>query len=185
MNAPELTAAPILETPRLILRAHRREDLDACAAMWGDPAMVRHISGRPSTRPEAWRRLLAYAGHWVLMGFGYWAVVEKASGRFIGDVGLSDFKRGVDPRLDDAPEIGWLIAPAAQGRGYATEAAHAALDWIEQALAPPRTACLIDPGNEASLRIAATLGYHETARVELNGSPALVLERSTPRRVRG
>ncbi len=185
MSTREVTVAPTIKTPRLTLRAHQRDDLDASASMWGDPVMVRHISGRPSSRPEAWRRLLSYAGHWVLMGFGYWAVVETASGRFMGDVGLSDFKRGVDPRLDDVPEIGWVVAPWAQGRGYAGEAAQAALDWIDDTRAPSRTACVIDPGNEASLRIAAKLGYRESARVELNGAPTILLERPGPKRGRG
>ena len=61
---------PELETPRLSLRGHRVEDLEDCAAMWGDPQVTRHIGGRPSTKEEVWSRLVRYVGHWALLGFG-------------------------------------------------------------------------------------------------------------------
>jgi hypothetical protein len=68
--------APRLETARLILRAHGAHDLPAVAAMWPDAAVVRHISGRPSTREECWARILRYAGLWPITGYGYWAAEE-------------------------------------------------------------------------------------------------------------
>src|SRR5579872_7110534 len=82
---------PILETDRLKLRGHRLEDFEACAAVWADPAVVRYISGKPSTRTQSWLRMLAYGGHWQHVPFGYWAVEEKKTGRYIGDVGFADF----------------------------------------------------------------------------------------------
>src|SRR5690242_21259683 len=78
---PGLATAPTLETARLRLRAHRPDDFAACRAIWSDPEIVRHIGGKPSTGEEAWRRLLTYAGLWRLLGFGYWAIEERASGR--------------------------------------------------------------------------------------------------------
>ena len=102
---------PIVETARLRLRGHRAEDFDDCAAMWADPSVVRHIGGRPFPAEETWTKILRYAGLWALLGFGYWAVEEKASGRYVGDVGLADFKRDVQPSFDGAPEIGWALAP--------------------------------------------------------------------------
>ena len=89
---------PILSTPRLTLRGHRIDDLADSTAMWADPRVTRHIGGRPFTREETWSKVLRYVGHWALLGFGYWVVVEKASGGFVGDVGLADFERGVVPR---------------------------------------------------------------------------------------
>ena len=64
----EFVRAPRIETARLILRAHGAADLDAVAAMWSDAALVRHITGKPSTREESWARILRYAGLWPTKG---------------------------------------------------------------------------------------------------------------------
>src|ERR1700689_3125008 len=115
---------PVLETERLTLRGHRLDDFPASAAMWADPIVTRHF-GKSFTEEEAWTRFLRYVGHWALLGFGYWVVEEKATGIFAGEIGFADYKRNVEPSLKDVPEIGWVLATQAQGRGYATEAARA------------------------------------------------------------
>lgn len=97
---------PTLETERLVLRAHRVEDFPGVAALWSDPAVVRFISGVPQTLEESWSRLLRYAGHWRLLGFGYWAVEEKATGNFLGEVGFADMKRAIEPPLGPLPKPG-------------------------------------------------------------------------------
>src|SRR6266852_5354978 len=104
------TAVPAVDTERLTLRGHRLEDFGECAAMWADPEVTRHIGGRPFSAEEVWTKLLRYVGHWSLMGFGYWVIREKASGRFVGEVGFADFKRDIEPSLVSAPEIGWALA---------------------------------------------------------------------------
>ncbi len=73
---------PKLETQRLILRAHRIDDFDACSALWSDTNVVRYISGVPSTPEETWSRFLRYCGYWQMLGFGYWVLEEKNSGEF-------------------------------------------------------------------------------------------------------
>ncbi len=145
--------------------------------MWADPVVVRHISGRPSTAEESWRRLLRYAGLWPLLGFGYWAVEERATGQYIGDVGLADFHRDMVPPLGDMPEAGWVLASRAHGKGFATEALGAVLAWTDRELARRTTACIIDPENKASIRVATKCGYVEFARGSVKGSPVLVLRR--------
>src|SRR5579875_2663294 len=90
-------AAPVLETERLRLHGHRLADFADSAALWTDPLVTRFIGGRPSTPDEVWSRLSRYIGHWTALGFGYWAVRERASGRFAGEVGLADFRREIDP----------------------------------------------------------------------------------------
>jgi RimJ/RimL family protein N-acetyltransferase len=172
-----VTSAPTLETERLRLRAHRKTDFEALSKMWADPVVVRHIGGRPSTAEETWGRLLRYAGLWTLLGFGYWAVEERATSRFVGDVGLADFHRDMTPPLGDAPEAGWVLAPWAHGKGYATEALRAVLAWADGELARRTTVCIIDPDNLASLRVATKCGYAEFARGQLKGSPVNVLRR--------
>jgi RimJ/RimL family protein N-acetyltransferase len=169
---------PTLETDRLVLRPHTLDDFDDCAAIWADPAVTRHIGGKPSTPSESWARLLRYAGHWTLLGFGYWAVEEKASGRFIGEIGFADFKRGIDPSLAGLPEIGWVLAPDAHGQGFATEGVRAALAWGDAHFGAARTFCIISPENHASIRVAEKCGYRECMRTAYNGSPTTVFTRS-------
>ncbi len=169
--------APILETARLTLRAHDAADLDAVAAMWGDPAVVRHITGTPSTREECWARMLRYAGLWALRGYGYWAVVEKQSGKFAGDVGIADFARILDPAQSIAPEAGWALAPSAQGKGYATEAMQAVLAWADAHLGRPHTYCILDAKNAASLRVAEKCGYRPFAQVTYKNAPTSLYRR--------
>ncbi len=172
------TSVPSLETPRLRLRAHRAADFEACAALWGDPRVTAHITGRPQTREETWARLLRYAGHWAWLGFGYWAVEEKASGAYVGEIGFADFRRQIEPPLEGRPELGWVIAPSAQGRGYATEALTAALAWADTTLPAAETCCIVAPENAASLRVAAKLGYRETARTTYKGDSTILFTRA-------
>ncbi len=173
--------APVLESERLRLRGHRVADFDALAAMWADPAVTRHIGGRASTREESWARLVRYAGLWPLLGFGYWAVEERATGRFAGDVGFADYHRDMTPPLGQVPETGWALAPWAHGKGYATEAVRTILAWGDANLSAAETVCIIDPDHAASIRVANKCGYVETARGEYKGSPTLVFRRPRPR----
>lgn len=171
---------PVLATPRLTLRPHTIADFDDCAAMWADPDVTRHIGGRPFTAEEVWARVLRYAGLWTLLGHGYWVVRERASGRFVGEVGLAEFRRDIVPALD-APEAGWVLAPWAHGQGYATEAVDAMLAWSDTELRAPRTVCIIAPGNAASIRVAEKCGYRERGRATYKESETLVLERAAAR----
>ncbi|MBT9469725.1 MAG: GNAT family N-acetyltransferase [Pseudomonadota bacterium] len=171
-----MSRAPVIETERLVLRGHTKADLEVYAAIWGDPEVTRFIGGKPSTREETWSRLLRVIGHWEEMGFGAWAVCEKASGRFVGDVGFANFQRAIEPPLGDAPEMGWVFSPSAHGKGYASEAVAAALAWGHANFDDARTVCIIDPDNTASLRVAEKAGYREYARADYRG-PIILLER--------
>lgn len=168
---------PVLHSERLILRGHTLADFDESAAMWADPQVTRHIGGRPSTGEEAWARLLRYAGLWALLGYGYWVVRERETGRLVGEVGFVDYRRDVTPPLGDAPEAGWVLAPWAHGRGFATEAVRAALAWADTHLDAPRTVCMIAPENAASLHVAEKCGYREFARGTYKGEETVLCER--------
>ncbi|CAN5132022.1 GNAT family N-acetyltransferase [soil metagenome] len=169
---------PVLTTPRLSLRRHVADDLDAAAAMWGDPEIVRFIGGKPSTRFDTWNRLLRYIGHWSVRPFGYWAIVERESGRFIGDIGLADWHREGYGSLLDAPEAGWALARAAHGRGYALEALQAVLAWADREIAHA-TVCIISPENEASVRLAQKVGY-QRVEADFEKADSLLLFRREP-----
>lgn len=122
-------AVPVIETARLFLRGPRPADLPDSVALWSDPVVTRYTSGKPLSEEEVWGRLLRYVGHWARMGFGYWVVEEKATGRFAGEMGFSDWKREIKPSLQGLPELGWVLASGVHGQGYATEAARAAIQW--------------------------------------------------------
>jgi RimJ/RimL family protein N-acetyltransferase len=168
---------PQLETPRLILRGHRKEDFPALASMWAEPAVTQYILGKPSTEEESWSRLLRYAGHWTLLGFGFWAVEEKASGEFIGEVGFGDFHRMVDPPFGERPEVGWVMRGRFHGKGYASEALAAALDWGDRHFNGGEMGCMIDPENCASIRVAKKFGFREALRTAYKGAPAIIYYR--------
>jgi RimJ/RimL family protein N-acetyltransferase len=157
-----LTQAPTLTTDRLILRAHREDDLPALTDLWADAQVVRHIGGRAATAQECWFRLLRYQGLWPVLGFGYWAVCAREDGAYLGDAGLALFRRGFGAAFDSAPEMGWAFAPQAWGRGIATEAGAAVLAFADTRLAAARTVCVIDTGNGASIAVAGKLGFHQT-----------------------
>ncbi len=172
---------PVISTDRLLLRGHLKSDFERSAALWADPITVQYISGKPSTRQQSWSRLMTYLGHWELMGFGYWAVEEKSTGLYIGDVGFADFKRELTPSIEGLPELGWVISSGCHGRGYATEALTAAVAWGDAHFASTssieRTVCMIDPANEPSLCVAAKIGFKEYARTKYLETPTILFER--------
>lgn len=159
------------------MRGHGTGDFDDSLALWTDPGVTRFIGGKPSTREEVWARLLRYVGHWSLLGFGYWVIQEKATGAFVGEVGFADFRREIEPTLTATPEIGWALLPSMHGRGYATEAALAAVAWGEKHFGPVRTACIIAPENEPSIRVAQKCGYRKFQRTSYRGSPTIMFVR--------
>jgi RimJ/RimL family protein N-acetyltransferase len=122
--------------------------------------------------------MLRYAGLWSMLGYGYWAVEERASYKFVGDVGFADFHRELVPSIAGIPEAGWVLDPQFYGRGYATEALHAALAWADANISSDRTACIIAPENVASIRVAEKAGYVETGRTTYHGDPAILFMRS-------
>jgi len=172
-----MTTIERIETQRLILREHTLEDFDALHAMWSEPAVYRHIIGQPSTQEEAWSRLLRYSGHWRLLGYGYWAVEERATGDFAGEMGFADYHREIDPPLDGHPELGWALKTAAHGKGYATEALLAITAWGDAHFAGKETSAMIAPKNMASIRVAEKIGFVKKLETTYKGEPTLVFYR--------
>ena len=169
---------PTVETARLRLRASRPSDLAGYAAMLADAEAVRFVGGHVFTREESWRKLLAIPGLWFLLGYGYWAVEEKESGAYLGQVGFADFKRDMIPSIEGIPEMGWMLVPHAQGRGFATEAILGALGWADGGGLPGREiAAIIDPDNLASIRVAEKAGFAVREDASYHGEPILLLRR--------
>lgn len=168
---------PTLTTPRLILRPHRADDFDAYAAMWAEPAVVRFIGGEPFTREAAWHRFLRHPGLWHFLGFGHFAVEERASGAFIGEAGFHDYRRPLSPSLEGTLEAGWVFAGAAHGKGYAREAMTAVLGWADAHHPDRRVTAMIEESHAASLHIAGTLGFIRFAGALYGGREMVLLER--------
>jgi RimJ/RimL family protein N-acetyltransferase len=168
---------PVIETQRLTMRGHRLEDFVDCAAMWADPLVTRHIGGKPFSKEETWARLLRYAGHWSWLGFGYWAIEEKNTGSFVGELGFADYKRDIEPSLEGAPELGWALASGVHGKGYATEAVRAIVAWGEAHFGLVRTVCIVHPENLASIRVAEKCGYREFQRATYKGHSTILFAR--------
>jgi len=168
---------PVLDTGRLLLRGYRLSDLEGYLAMWQQPAFYRYLSPRPMAEEEVWPMMLRSTGHWALQGFGFWAVEEKATGRFIGAIGFADARRDITPSIKGTPEMGWVLAADTHGQGYASEAVAAALAWGDAHFNGARTVCIMDPDNHASRRLAEKFGYQEFARATYKGEPTLMMER--------
>lgn len=176
-RAVTAATAPTLLSERLRLRPHVRDDYEASRALWQHPETIRFIGGAAQGDQEIWFRLLRYAGMWPLQGYGFWVFEDRTTGEFLGEGGLMDARRGIEG-LDDLPEAGWALMPNAAGKGIATEAMRAVLQWADTQLSADRTGCIIDPENAASLRVAAKLGYAEAARPTFRGQPIVLLHRN-------
>ena len=168
---------PTLHTERLILRETRLEGFEPSVALWSDEAVVRHISGSASSRSESWGRLLRFPGLWSLLGYGYWTVIERESGRFVGQAGLADFKREMTPSIEGVPEAGYVFSPDCHGKGYATEAMRAVMAWSDEALQAARCCAIINPDNRASIRVAEKLGFALSEPAEFAGRPVTLFWR--------
>jgi len=140
------------ESARLILRMFREDDWRAMHAHYADPASTRYTIGRPLSEGESWRLTATLAGHWLLRGYGPYALEAKADGQVLGTVGLwhpTDFPER---------EIKWALHPAARGQGYASEAARVVQRLAAEALPGLPPISFIDRDNAASIRVAVAVG---------------------------
>jgi RimJ/RimL family protein N-acetyltransferase len=168
---------PVIETARLRLRNFRESDLDAQAAAMADAVVTRHLGGHVFSREDSWRRMLCAPGLWDLLGYGYWAVERKADGALIGQAGFADFKRDIEPSLEGLPEMGWIFAAHAHGRGYAAEAVAAGLEWADAALKGKEVVAIIDPNNAPSIRLAERSGFSSREQARYKDEAILIFRR--------
>jgi len=148
---------PTLETDRLILRAPTEDDFPVYAAFFAD-ADAAHFYGGPMRADQAWRQLALDLGHWQLRGYGRWAVEERASGTMVGGCGL--WWADGWPRS----ELTWWLAPAARGKGYASEASRAAIAFGYDTLNWDLVETHMDDANDPARRLALRLGGTVIAR---------------------
>lgn len=151
---------PILETPRLILRPTRQSDYEGFCDLHGNPRTARFLGG-VQTPAMVWRTLRTLAGAWMLDGFAMFSVIEKQTGDFVGRVGPWR------PHGWPGPEVGWSVREIYEGRGYATEAAIASMDFAFSHLNWADVCHVIDPDNHRSIRLAERLGSSRAEKVTL------------------
>jgi RimJ/RimL family protein N-acetyltransferase len=142
----------------VVLRAFELRDLDYFLSFFGDPAASKHVGG-PSGREDTWRRMLAGAALWNLSGLGMWAVAQPHDDRSIGHIGFFDFLRDCEPSIAGQVEMGWILAPEAQGKGLALDSCEAILGWFQENFGRHPIWAMISPGNDPSMKLAAKLGF--------------------------
>ncbi len=160
---------PVMETERLKLRPWRSADIVANTAMLADPASGRFITADGKAVTDSWigwRNAAILAGHWVLHGVGMFVVEERRTGKYVGRVGPW-FPPGW-PGF----EVGWGIAREFRGKGYALEAARAAIDWSFATFDIDEIIHVIDRENTASQAVARRLGAEKGREFDLFGHVA-------------
>ncbi len=143
--------SPRIETERLILRLPERSDFDGYAEVFADEEAARYVGGH-MPRAAAWRKFLQMPGAWAVQGFGMFSVIDKTSGEWLGQAGPWQ------PDRHNGTEVGWVFRRASWGRGYATEATIAAIDWAFANLGWSEIMHNIMPGNAPSIALAERLG---------------------------
>ncbi|TPG52667.1 GNAT family N-acetyltransferase [Sphingomonas glacialis] len=146
-----MVTGPILFTDRLILRLPEPADFEAYAAFAADGETMAHLGGAMS-RAVAWRDFSVRAGAWMTRGFSMFSVIERETGAWVGRIGPWQ------PEGWPGTEVGWGVASGFAGKGYAYEAAVAAIDYAFDRLGWSDVIHTIAPDNHRSIRLAERLG---------------------------
>lgn len=165
-------AVPLLETERLTLRAPKLADWPDYCAVFTSPRAV-HLDG-PFTEDEAWADFCEGIAGWMLRGAGMWTICAKGDDVPLGWLYLWQEKG------DPEPEIGWVLTEAAEGNGYAAEAARAVLPHAVRLFGKSGFVSYIAEENTPSARLATRMGASRDAAAEAAfGEPALHIYRHT------
>lgn len=168
-----IPVTPTIETERLVLRGWRNGDLAPLAEFYAtDPGAI--WVGGPMDETDTWRRLIGFAGHWSLNGYGLFALEEKASGAWLGWCGLwkpVDFPEN---------ELGWSLVERSRGKGLVTEAARAARGFAYGKAGLLTLVSYIKPDNTPSQNVAKRLGCLHEGDIEIRGFTAGVWRHPAP-----
>ena len=164
----------VIETERLTLRMPVPEDADAAAELLGDPEVMRFLGGHVVPREDVPAVIGKWLGRWTANRMGPFMLERRADGRFVGRCGILvwDTRDWRISTLTEAgefaqPEIGWALARAHWGQGYATEAARAVATWARAEREARSLVSVIAPANIASQRVAERLGARPGETVTL------------------
>lgn len=174
-----LKRPPHLLTERLDLRLPVAADVAAMTAIVSHAETGRHL-GSHATPADHFARFCRNAGSWLLFGYGGFMVRLRGGEEVIGNCGVFHSWRGLGEDVDDYPEAGWILRHDQVGRGIGHEAMTAALDWFEREHGARRIVCMITPGNEPSLRLAAKLGFASMREAVLPDGESVRLFETVP-----
>jgi RimJ/RimL family protein N-acetyltransferase len=172
---------PLLETERLIGEPATERHRDFAVELFGDPQVAAWIwpeglGGRPRTPGQAEQILARFVAHWRAHGFGWWYLRERDSGQLVGEVGLQ--RTEVERR--PVVEVGWTMLPERWGRGYATEAAHAAVEHGFDELGLHEIVSFTLPHNQRSRRVMEKLGMTYDRDIERANLPHVLYRLPAP-----
>jgi RimJ/RimL family protein N-acetyltransferase len=164
----ELSHAPVIVTPRLRLRGFRAHDLDALAMIYADAEVARYLRSGVRTQAQTASVLDEYIAEWPDQGYGVWAVAARDGGALLGMCGFVA-----------RAELGYIFARVAWGRGIATEAARACLQYGFERLGWDAIGAGALRENAASLRVLEKLGMRREPNdyFDANGGAWFVLRR--------
>ena len=164
-----MVTIPRIETPRLLLREWRDSDIDAYAALCADPEVMRYLAmNQTLSREDAWRQMAAFAGHWMLRGFGLWVAELRETGELAGRIGCHQ------PEGWPGFEIGWTLRREFWGRGLAAEGARAAMRFAFETMGRDHVISVIHPDNRRSIALAERLGEQLEGRTRVRDIDVLI-----------
>ena len=170
----DFSAAPVLETERLVLRPYQQCDFEAFAAYFASDRSI--YTDGPVPKITAWDLFTAGAGRWVIAGHGAWTIELQTSQQAVGLVSLNTAIALPDP------ELGWILWEGFEGHGYAFEAAQRARQFAFESLNWPRLISGIHEANTASIRLAERLGAILDPSLQLADEPETRFYRHNPPR---
>lgn len=162
-----------LETERSKLEPYNDSHYEGLRVMDNDPGVMRYINkGIVKTPEETWENIRRVQTRWQKYGFSWWAIREKSSGAIIGAACLQHLAN-----VEGAPlEIGWRLVPKQNGKGYATEAAKAIIDFASEQIGSTYLVAVADPENIPSQRVMQRLGMTYKALEQHYDVPCVVYE---------
>ncbi len=170
----------ILRTERLELREIETSDLDALAALLGDPEVMRFWPRRQS-RDEAAEWIRRQRERYARDGFGYWLALDRSSGAVAGQAGLLMQELEGERHVG----LGYMLHRECWKRGLAQEASRGCMEWGRARLGLERLVCLVRPENVPSLRTAISLGFKPEKLIVYADLPHLVFARERGRSADG
>jgi RimJ/RimL family protein N-acetyltransferase len=169
-----------LETPRLILRELLSTDDEGIFRLDSDPEVHRYVGQKPIKTIEQARQVIDYIrAQYESNGIGRWAVIEKESNDFIGWAGLKLMKELINDHVDHY-DLGYRLIRQYWGRGYATEAARATLQYAWEVMHLPDVYAIANIDNIASNQVLTKVGLKSQNTFEHDGEPHVWYEMNNP-----
>ena len=161
-----MTPAPTLTTKRLTLRGPQAQDLDPFTDLVVNSPRMKALD-EAGTASDAWRGFVAGIGHWQMLGYGFFTIVETATGTPVGRCGILGHVGWPEP------ELAYHMFDNGEARGMAFEAAVAVRHWAGETLGFSPLVSIIHPDNTRSRSLAERLGAVVEKTGEHDGHPAV------------